>query len=273
MHTQFFVNDIPLAYDVDGEIASGDDAVALAADDDLIRKAEWAQQGYGVFPFLTPPLRKQLLDGATDIVRRKVEEVTGKAAAGFSLERYHRFVATDEQHYACVRSHALCRAAEECPIDLALVEGWASEHLRIPVAAYHSAVNKRMFCIRLVRAGKPDYNPPHRDNYIERLRNGVNAYIPLAGSNEQSSLPLVPGSHRWKESQIKRTQGSAIVNGVPFSVPAIISGPDGGPVRMIRPNPKPDEGMIFSPYIVHGGGVNLQVDATRASLEMRFFKA
>jgi len=272
MHTEVMIDGISLPYDVEGEMVVGDDVVALRIDDNLIRDAEWAEQGYGIHTFLTPALRATLLAGVTDIVRRKVEEVTGKAAPDFTLVNYHRYVSTEEQHYACVRQHALCRDASELPIDMKLIEGWASEALRTPVHAYHRVVDKRMFCIRLVRPGKPDNNPPHRDNYIERLRSGVNAYIPLAGSTAESSLPLVPGSHRWKESQIKRTEGTAIVNGVPFSVPAIVSGPDGGVIRMTRPNPAANEGMIFSPYLIHGAGANFQANATRVSLEMRFFK-
>jgi ectoine hydroxylase-related dioxygenase (phytanoyl-CoA dioxygenase family) len=41
---------------------------------------------------------------------------------------------------------------------------------------------------------------------------------------------------------------------------------------MIRPNPKPGQAMLFSPYLVHGGGYNLNTDTTRVSLEMRFWK-
>jgi ectoine hydroxylase-related dioxygenase (phytanoyl-CoA dioxygenase family) len=41
---------------------------------------------------------------------------------------------------------------------------------------------------------------------------------------------------------------------------------------MIRPNPKPGEMLLFSPYLIHGGGVNFNKDITRVSLEMRFFR-
>jgi ectoine hydroxylase-related dioxygenase (phytanoyl-CoA dioxygenase family) len=40
---------------------------------------------------------------------------------------------------------------------------------------------------------------------------------------------------------------------------------------MIRPNPGPSEVLVFSPYLVHGGGKNFG-SCTRVSLEMRFFR-
>ena len=41
---------------------------------------------------------------------------------------------------------------------------------------------------------------------------------------------------------------------------------------MITPNPAFDEVLVFTPYALHGGGVNLNKDTTRVSLEMRFWK-
>ncbi|HZS35509.1 MAG TPA: phytanoyl-CoA dioxygenase, partial [Polyangia bacterium] len=53
-----------------------------------------------------------------------------------------------------------------------------------------------------------------------------------------------------------------------YSVPAVTGGTH--PLRMIRPNPAPNHVLIFSPYLIHGGGVNLNPATTRMSLEMRF---
>jgi ectoine hydroxylase-related dioxygenase (phytanoyl-CoA dioxygenase family) len=45
------------------------------------------------------------------------------------------------------------------------------------------------------------------------------------------------------------------------------------PLRLERPNPGPNEVMVFSPYLIHGGAFNQQPDHTRVSLEMRFWRA
>ena len=41
---------------------------------------------------------------------------------------------------------------------------------------------------------------------------------------------------------------------------------------LVRPNPGRNEMIVFSPYLIHRGGVNLNPDTTRMSLEMRFWQ-
>jgi hypothetical protein len=41
---------------------------------------------------------------------------------------------------------------------------------------------------------------------------------------------------------------------------------------MTRPNPGPNEVLIFSPYLIHGCSDNKNDDITRMSLEIRFIK-
>ena len=44
-------------------------------------------------------------------------------------------------------------------------------------------------------------------------------------------------------------------------------------MKMVRPNPKPGEALIFSPFLIHGAAINGNKDLTRISLELRFPKA
>jgi ectoine hydroxylase-related dioxygenase (phytanoyl-CoA dioxygenase family) len=94
--------------------------------------------------------------------------------------------------------------------------------------------------------------------------------MPLWGSNENSSLPLVPGSHYWRESDIERTKAGSKVDGIQFTVPAVTATRYG--LSAIRPNPAQDEVLVFSPYLTHCGGKNLSSEQTRLSLEMRFWE-
>lgn len=41
---------------------------------------------------------------------------------------------------------------------------------------------------------------------------------------------------------------------------------------MVRPDVGPRQGMVFSPYLIHGGAINLEPDLTRVSLEVRFWR-
>ena len=43
------------------------------------------------------------------------------------------------------------------------------------------------------------------------------------------------------------------------------------PLHLLHPNPNPNEVLLFSPYLLHGGAVNLNTNQTRISLEMRFW--
>ena len=104
--------------------------------------------------------------------------------------------------------------------------------------------------------------------WLDWLRSAINIYVPIAGSDASSSLTLVPGSHQWRESDLVRTARGRRIGGVRYSVPAVLGARH--PLTMIRPDPGPEEVLVFSPYLVHGGARNLNLDCTRVSLEMRF---
>jgi ectoine hydroxylase-related dioxygenase (phytanoyl-CoA dioxygenase family) len=42
--------------------------------------------------------------------------------------------------------------------------------------------------------------------------------------------------------------------------------------EFIRPDPKIGEVLVFSPYLIHGGSVNLNDDTTRISIEVRLWR-
>jgi ectoine hydroxylase-related dioxygenase (phytanoyl-CoA dioxygenase family) len=117
-----------------------------------------------------------------------------------------------------------------------------------------------------------DYNPCHRDVYLDFYRNTVNIYLPVVGSNEKSSLCIQPGSHKWNESETMGTNGGAFfkTQNKKYSVDAIVASKQ--PVIMVRPNPSETQFMLFSPYLIHGCSNNDNIHITRISLEMRFIK-
>jgi ectoine hydroxylase-related dioxygenase (phytanoyl-CoA dioxygenase family) len=80
----------------------------------------------------------------------------------------------------------------------------------------------------------------------------------------------MPGSHRWSESRVERTDTGAVLEGIRFNVPAVTA--IKGSYTVERPNPRENQVLVFSPYLVHGGAVNLNNDKTRISIEMRLWK-
>ena len=79
----------------------------------------------------------------------------------------------------------------------------------------------------------------------------------------------MPKSHKFNEKDILRTVSGAKVGKREFTVPAILKIKDS--LDLTRPNPNYDELMVFSPYLVHGAGINEETNTTRISLEMRFW--
>ena len=244
----------------------------LLKDDDLTRDTDWSTEGYSVQRFLGAGDYARLVSGVQELIAREMSSFVDPAMqSSFRLENYHNFVETDERHLGLVNRTREGFPLVDLPVDLPLLEARLSEICGAEITAANPKFKSQIFFIRIIRpAGKPDNNPPHRDVWLNYYRSCINIYVPLAGSNELSSLPMVAGSHLWKESEIQRTIAGAKVQGVAYRVPSVTEAKR--PLVFVRPNPKPNEMIVFSPYLIHGGGVNLNSDQTRVSLEMRFFR-
>lgn len=265
------LGDQVVRWEVTGETGVGADEVLLDRDDDLTRDRPWAEQGFTIAPFLAAPSRDALVAGITRTLSSIMAAAGCTVPADFSLADYHRVVDTDEVHAHVIARTRTCFSLDALAIPVAEIEARVSDILGVRVKTLDHVEAPACFCIRVVRPNAPDNNPPHRDVWLDRLRNAVNIYVPLAASTPRSSLPLVPGSHRWKESEIVRTKAGAVVDGVAYTVPSVVG--SARPLKMVRPDPSPDEVLMFSPYLIHGGARNFNADETRVSLEMRFVRA
>jgi len=271
MDFTYSINEHAIATHVEGDILYGEDVVLLKQDDDLTNGVAWAARGHTVARFLDDEQHAALRDGMRRMIAGVLRNAGFDPGDGFAVEQYHRFAERDERiHLALVEGIRRGFPLESLPIDYHRVERRIGEIVGIDVTAHNRAFGLDVFNLRVVRPHSSDNNPLHRDVWLDRLRNAVNIYVPLAGSNELSSLCLVPGSHLWRESDIARTATGALVNGLPYTVPAVVGATK--PLSLVRPNPSSDEVLVFSPYLVHGGAANLNPDITRASLEMRFWR-
>lgn len=196
----------------------------------------------------------------------------------FKLDQYHTFV-DDKIHQKVVDSF---RGGMDG------INGIPIELLEIPIPALDAFINKtiksnrlvsvhynkngysvKKFWIRIIRPNINDNNPPHKDSHLERNRNMVISFYPVAGCNENSSLPIIPKSHSEFESEYIISATPSYVEGREFNVPAIVH--RNGGLNLVTPNPKEGEILIFTPELLHGGGINFNTDTTRISLEMRYF--
>ena len=256
-------------YQIEGETQPADDRVLLAADTDLTAGQPWSAAGYTVAPFLTATDNAALRAGLADQVRAALRATGAAVAPGWPVAQYHEVVGADQARHLAVVSQTKEYLLEALPVPLALLEARVSELCGRPVRVRNPHNGHRGFHLRLVRPGRTDNNPLHRDVWLDHLRDGLNIYFPVAGSTADSSLTLVPGSHRWPESRTERTAGGAIYHGTAYRVPALKGATEA--LELVRPNPGPEQVLLFSPYLLHGGALNLNADATRVSLEMRFW--
>ncbi len=199
----------------------------------------------------------------------------------FDMEKYHNYV-NDEQHLNVVNKF---RGR------LFGIGGIHLKHLGVNFSEMDNFINDiiipdnklscvynlyglkiKHFWIRIVRPNKLDNNAPHKDNHINRLCSPdiINIYLPLAGSNEYSSLPIIPESHLENEKEYIISESPCFIENKKFTAPALVHRNKG--LNLITPNPNYGDVMIFTPLLVHGGGSNDNIDKTRISVEMRFFK-
>lgn len=255
---------------IQGPRAFGDHVLPLVGHDDLTATTDWAEVGYRVAPFLDEALYGQFERGVAQLFDEFLRQAGVTINSPSDLAQYHRYTHRDDPLHLAVVDQAKWQPIDLFPIPVAAVERRISELCRVPVRAVNPHNGERAFHFRIVRPQKNDNNPFHRDVWLAEYHDAINIYVPLAGSNERSSLTLVPGSHRWSEATVERTRGGALVNGVQYNVPAVTASQL--PLQPVRPNPKRNQVLIFSPYLLHGGAVNLNPDSTRISLEMRFWR-
>ncbi|QIL74459.1 phytanoyl-CoA dioxygenase family protein [Hymenobacter sp. HDW8] len=263
------INAREVTYQIEGESGQAENKVLLADSIDLTRGTSWADDGYTVAEFLSAPEQRQLQAGLEALVREALVAAGLPVAADFPVADYHKVIGDDQQRHLAVVNLTKEYTIDRLPVPAALLEARVSELCGHPVQAYNPFDQMRLFHLRLVRPGRFDNNPLHRDVWLPDYDDCINIYVPVTGSTADSSLSLVPGSHWWPENRVERTQNGAVYNGVTYTVPAVKQTAE--PLELIRPNPGPAEVLLFSPYLLHGGAVNLNADATRLSLEMRFW--
>ena len=270
-HITYIINDKEFVFTYFGDMEKGKDETLLLNDENLLKNTPWDETGFTIQNFLSESDHTYLKKVVTNILKKLIESSGGQTDDHFTLEKYHKYV-SDDIHLTIAKSIKDGWKKEDFPYDLAKINHRLSEILNQTVSTVAKDKNINDFYLRIVRPGcLQDNNPPHRDVWLDRLRNAVNIYFPICGSTSESALPLLPGSHKYKESDLVRTSEGAVLNDTKYTVPCVIS-INGEPLKMIRPNPSENEVLVFSPYLVHGGGYNTNDDTTRISLEMRFWK-
>ena len=206
-----------------GDTLVGKDEVLLSLDENLIENTDWKEIGFKIVDFLDESDFGLIKVGIKSIIAKLIVEAGGTIDQNFELEKYHLYV-DNELHLKIAKMIQWGWHINEFPIDFKLVHQRISEVVGIDVTTVAKHIELNNFFLRIVRPQNfQDNNPPHRDVWIDRLRDAVNIYAPICGSNPDSSLGLIPGSHLLKESDLERTVDGAVLNGTSYTVPCVIS--------------------------------------------------
>jgi ectoine hydroxylase-related dioxygenase (phytanoyl-CoA dioxygenase family) len=260
-----------LRYQVSNRIVRGDDVVLLDNARDLTHGLTWSDSGYTIETLFTDESKfSAFIVACRELLYHCWRKAGIEIPDGFSPEHYHQLANDQATHRRAIEETRLL-SLNEFPVPVEQVTDRVSAILGRKVVGLNPYEEQRAFHFRVVRPRSGDNNPLHRDVWLEDYSNCINLYIPIAGSNANSSLILLAGSHRWPESRIFRTVDGAIINGVKFNVPAVDS--IEGEFEAVRPDPRMNQFLLFSPYLIHGGAVNFNEDVTRISIELRLWQA
>lgn len=266
---KYTINNIVIEYNPEGEVTYGDKTILLNQAHDLTKLTSWHNRGYSVEKLFDDRLTRILRDNSIGLLKNVWSDVGLNVPDDFDPSNYHRLVADDENHLKAVNQTKLI-SINNFPVDIYFLEKRISDLLNEDLVTRNPFDGQRVFHFRVVRPNKGDNNPLHRDVWLEDYAECINLYIPLVGSNENSSLVILPESHLWPESVVERTRNGARIDGKLYNVPAVTS--INKDYQLVRPNPREDEVLIFSPYLIHGGAVNLNQDLTRISIEVRLWR-
>jgi len=268
-----FIDGKPYHFDVKGVFSWGDDEILYCKESSPIKNASWESQGYTVEEILTEEEFKQLYESVVLNIRKALLNagLSEEELIDFNIEKYHTYVKEEDLHNKIIHQTRELRDRDFL-FDLEKLVTKISHKINCKLTHVVKDFGRTHVQIRINRPNSLDINPPHRDAYLDFFKDVLNVWVPICGSNHLSSLPLIPESHKFNENQILRTKSKgAEINGNVYNVPCLLT-TKSGDFKMIRPNPKLGEALLFTPNLIHGSAVNLNTDMTRISLEFRFSK-
>lgn len=266
---QLTIDGRPYSFPLEGQLQAGEGGVLFHELPPVFSREPLASQGFEVIELLEPAAVDRLTEACRQNLFRIFHEVGISAPADFALTQYHEVVATSQQHQQVITQTKLL-TYNDLDLDAESICQTVGQHLGCRLQALIPDLGTPVIHLRISRPQSMDINPLHRDAYLPYYRNTVNLWLPIAGCDAHSSLPVLPGSHLWPEADLVKTpNGGARIQGLPYHVPGIVQARQ--PLALIRPNPGAGQALVFTPTLIHGAAVNENAAATRLSLELRLY--
>ncbi|MDQ4142017.1 MAG: phytanoyl-CoA dioxygenase family protein, partial [Bacteroidota bacterium] len=257
---KYQINNKDFQIEVNGARSFGNDEVLFLKDDNLIAHTSWQKEGFTLFPLLDSADFDFLNVGLKTNLTQLISKYESKLPSNFKIEDYHQVVSDNQALHLAIINEAKQVDYQNFPIPIETIIEQVEEEVKIPLTVLNPNTKEYHFSYRIVRPGKSDFNALHRDAWHPELKNCLNLFLPVAGSNELSSLCLIPGSHYWPEKTVERTLAGAIMNGSQYTVPGLTA--TSNELKLVRPNPVNNQALLFTPYLIHGGAANLNEDTT-----------
>src|SRR6187431_1737811 len=216
---KYVVNKSDLQYSADGKKFRGDDSVLLNSAVDLTANTSWTKAGFTIEKLFNQNDFDTFKANTKSLLLKCWRDAGLSLPDDFSLDQYHQLVHTRDEHLMAIEKTKLL-SVQSFPIDITILEKRISEICKEELIVKNPYDNQSIFHFRVIRPQQPDNNPLHRDVWLEDYKDCINLYIPICGSNDLSSLIIIPGSHHWPESQIERTLEGAQIGSSKYNVPA-----------------------------------------------------
>lgn len=240
--------------------------------DDLVIGTKFQEQGFDVINFDNILSFSNIEHSVYKTIKKNIIKLYPKKnLTNFSLKKYHQFI-NEKEHIVLDK-----KLKRQYPEDfgfsdtkiIKLIENFIKKPLGYKVS---NESKNHWIIIRINMPNSGGYNPAHKDIYEDYDEKGfaprmINCWIPICGVNNSTGLPLVPGSHNYLENEILRTKCNSIIENRQYSVNCIKSWKEKNNLRII--SPKYGEMLLFSSHLIHGLGLNNNLDETRISLEFR----
>lgn len=249
------IDGLPFVWQASGDFAWGEGGpLCRLAEDRLLPGL--GEDGYRIV---------DLPSGCAELVAAHVAELLGCAPE--ALADYHQ--GTDAaEHERLIRKTRELRFAD-LRIEPQMFTAFFGSTLGLRLSEILPLLGRDHVQLRVNRPGSTDYNPPHRDAAFAAYSNALNVWIPVAGVDARTSLPIFPGSHCIAEAECWQTETGAVsIAGRRYSVPAIARLRQ-GPLEMIRTSVGFGQALLFTPCLIHGLAVNRSGSHTRMALELR----
>ena len=265
-----FLDNEPFEFSVEGNFFWGEPEVLFQKEDSVISKVSWQEEGFHVVNAFQGSEFEALQQSITKNIIRAFKIHDIPYPEDFTLKNYHKVVTTNEDHLKVI-DITRNLTNEDIEFDIDMLAARFGKELGYELTSYVKELKKSHIQIRINRPSSLDINPPHRDGYLSYWKDVINVWIPIEGCTPATSLPVLPGSHLLPENKILRTESKgAKINGNTYFVPCILK-TAAGDLKMVRPNPKEGEALLFSPFLIHGAAVN-RSEHTRVSMELRLPK-